>query len=333
MQLLINSKEMISKCSKLLSFEKNWTYSSVGLPNKESIAYRVTKSPNPRAKQLIFIHINSTASSSWGPLISHLQGVNEQFETYCIDLRGYGLSSFVAPIESTEDFAADLDLFIKALGLRPSAIIGSSIGSIIAMKYATNPSFDSESLEHIFPVSALPFGGYVQSYEDGATKEKVLCLSLEQLKKNPYIIQHMDQIKNKDEKFIMEKWRKEMFVSEIPDECLEKFYSGDSFRQRGYAEARWTWTTFNMSEKHNGVVKGSWEEFKNLRVPVTLIHSDKDACLPVEVSLENKRLLERHCPTPHDLKIIEDAGHMIAWDKPEEFASVILGKLGIGEKH
>ena len=64
----------------------------------------------------------------------------EQFHVYCLDVRGRGESEWGAPDSYyTANYVDDLEAVRAALGLEQMALVGTSMGGIIAMNYA--PAF------------------------------------------------------------------------------------------------------------------------------------------------------------------------------------------------
>lgn len=97
----------------------------IQLPNNVKLFYKKIGKGNP----LILLHGNSDSHLG---LETFGNALANDFTVYLIDSRGHGLSSNHNEYISYEDFATDIDLFIKMLNLKNVNIIGHSDGAIIA---------------------------------------------------------------------------------------------------------------------------------------------------------------------------------------------------------
>lgn len=88
------------------------TMEFVSLSNGETIAYQEVGRRNTDI--LVLIHGNMTSSQHWDLVIEKLQ---DQYHIYALDLRGFGQSTYNQSIDSLQDFADDVKLFIDELKL------------------------------------------------------------------------------------------------------------------------------------------------------------------------------------------------------------------------
>lgn len=88
------------------------TMEFVSLSNGETIAYQEVGRQN--AEILVLIHGNMTSSQHFDLVIEKLQ---DQYHIYALDLRGFGQSTYNKAIDSIQDFAEDVKLFIDGLKL------------------------------------------------------------------------------------------------------------------------------------------------------------------------------------------------------------------------
>lgn len=84
-------------------------------------------------KVIIFLH---GYTDSWRSFERNLPLVSDKFHVYAIDQRGHGDSSKPACCYTAADFAADLEAFMDALKIRKATIVGHSMGSLNAHKFA-----------------------------------------------------------------------------------------------------------------------------------------------------------------------------------------------------
>lgn len=125
---------------------------SVTLPNGVSIAY--VEMGDTEGKPLLLIHGYTDNSRSWSLLAPHLKSRH----ILALDLRGHGKSSAPDCCYAITDLANDVSLFLDAVGIEKTDVIGHSLGSMTAqMLAATHP----EKVSHLVLVSSslTPGGG------------------------------------------------------------------------------------------------------------------------------------------------------------------------------
>lgn len=88
---------------------------------------------DPRGVPVLLLHGITDSWRSFELALPHLPGV---FNVFALSLRGHGDSS--RPVEGyqPQDFAADVAAFIEALNLGPAVIVGHSMGSTAALRFA-----------------------------------------------------------------------------------------------------------------------------------------------------------------------------------------------------
>ena len=79
-----------------------------------------------------------TSSQHWDLVIEKLQ---DQYHIYALDLRGFGQSTYNQSIDSLQDFADDVKLFIDELKLEKFSLMGWSMGGGVAMQFTANQTF------------------------------------------------------------------------------------------------------------------------------------------------------------------------------------------------
>jgi pimeloyl-ACP methyl ester carboxylesterase len=82
---------------------------------------------------IIFLH---GYTDSWRSFERNLPLVDDKFRVLAIDQRGHGDSSKPACCYRAADFSADLAAFMDALDIRKATIVGHSMGSLNAHKFA-----------------------------------------------------------------------------------------------------------------------------------------------------------------------------------------------------
>jgi pimeloyl-ACP methyl ester carboxylesterase len=84
---------------------------------------------------IIFLH---GYTDSWRSFERNLPLISDKFHLYALDQRGHGDSSRPACCYTQGDFSADVAAFMDALNIRKATIVGHSMGSFIAHKFAVD---------------------------------------------------------------------------------------------------------------------------------------------------------------------------------------------------
>jgi len=113
----------------------------VVLPSGVSIEYAA--SGDADGTPVVLIHGWSDSWRSYEAVLAHLP---ESVRTYAISLRGHGDSSRPAIGYDVTTFAADVDCFLSALGVESAAVVGHSMGSMVAARYAIDVPSRVDSL-------------------------------------------------------------------------------------------------------------------------------------------------------------------------------------------
>jgi pimeloyl-ACP methyl ester carboxylesterase len=87
---------------------------------------------------VVFLHGGSAHARWWDFVVPHLGG---GLRAYALDLRGHGDSDWAADgAYQIADYAADIAQLTSAFGLERPALVGHSLGSFIALRYAIENS-------------------------------------------------------------------------------------------------------------------------------------------------------------------------------------------------
>ncbi|WBW49964.1 alpha/beta hydrolase [Peptoniphilus equinus] len=92
---------------------------------------------------LVLIHGNFSSSVFFTELIDRLKGT---YRIIAPDLRGFGESSCHHPITHMADFAADLKAMLNYLQVQPVAVLGWSLGGVVAMELSVQMGIESTIL-------------------------------------------------------------------------------------------------------------------------------------------------------------------------------------------
>ncbi|MDZ5610094.1 alpha/beta hydrolase [Bacillus pseudomycoides] len=292
------------------------TMEFVSLSNGETIAYQEVGRRNKEI--LILIHGNMTSSQHWDLVIEKLQ---DEYHIYAIDLRGFGKSTYNKPIDSLQDFADDVKLFIDELQLTKFSLMGWSMGGGVAMEFAaSHPEF----VENLILVESVGMKGYPIFKKDinGQPIASTLLKTKEEIAQDPVqIAPVLDAIKNMNKLYYRTVWDLLIYTHNKPDPERYEKYLDDMLTQRNFVDVNYALITFNISDEHNGVVPGNGH-IHRLRVPTLVVQGDRDYVVPQVVGEE----LAKHLPNA-ELVILEDCGHSPFIDCLDEFTQHVTNWL------
>ena len=102
-----------------------------------------------------------------------------------MDLRGFGDSTYNTPIKELDDFAEDVHLFIKELGMHKVTLAGWSLGGMVSMLLAAKHPDD---IENLVLISSVGLEGHkLYKYDEQGHRTTEPLEDLSQAKENPQI--------------------------------------------------------------------------------------------------------------------------------------------------
>ena len=119
---------------------------AVTLPNGVSLAY--VDMGERSAPVVVLIHGYTDSARDWVPMLPYL---SKRYRLILVDIRGHGQSSKPECCYTRLDFAYDIKLLLDALGVAQADIVGHSLGSIIAQKFA---EYWPERTAHVVLISS-----------------------------------------------------------------------------------------------------------------------------------------------------------------------------------
>ena len=127
---------------------------------KQKISYRSSQKLDNNKPLIILLHGIGSGSGSWAPMMSLLE---KKYYTVAWDAPGYNESTHLTKLSPQSiDYSQVLSDFTKLLNLQPYAVIGHSLGALMAVCYAVNHFPNLPKL-----ILANPANGY------GSAKEEV----------------------------------------------------------------------------------------------------------------------------------------------------------------
>ncbi len=88
---------------------------------------------NPSGVPVVFLHGITDSWRSFEWMLPHLPAA---MNAYAVSVRGHGGSDRPAHGYEMQDFARDLDGFMERLGIRSAVVVGHSMGSAVALRFA-----------------------------------------------------------------------------------------------------------------------------------------------------------------------------------------------------
>jgi pimeloyl-ACP methyl ester carboxylesterase len=290
-------------------FKNSLKFQSIS--NGETIAYR---SQIRVASKANFILVHGWISSSlvmWNEIVSLLSDLSLSF--YAVDLRGFGDSSYNKSIKSIEDFAEDIHLFAKALGLNDLIVAGYSMGGAVALQFAANYP---ENLRKLILFDSVGSRGVLSYYEkDG---QQVQIVKTEDLGKSGF----WDVA---DMKFRNDIAGASGFLQlgtfnagkQPTAEVLRKYVVGFE-KERNVTDCLYWLTHWNITNESNGVVDGNGK-INNIKCKCLILHGDQDRLIDVKESELTAQALGKLAK----LEIVADSGHCPVMSQPEKTAALI----------
>src|SRR5690606_28658112 len=206
-------------------------------------------------RPLVLIHGNMTSSVHWDVVLERIDG---RFRVYAVDLRGFGLSTYRRPVESLRDFAADVKEWIDALGLERYSVMGWSMGGGVAMHLAADRPEQVEKLVLLASVSTrgYPFYG---TDEKGQPTGRRLSTRAEIAGDPGKTLPILRALRQRDKQFLRNLWEMLIYTHRRPDPDRYEAYLEDILTQRNLVDVYHALNTFNISDRHNGLVDGTGE--------------------------------------------------------------------------
>lgn len=246
---------------------------------------------------LIFIHGWSLAEPVWR---FQTECFRDRYRCICMDLRGHGKSSAPDAGYGIEEFASDLSYLCEQLDLTEATLAGWSLGAIISL--AAYPRL-RDRLRSLILVSGTPKFTSTEEYRHGLPAKESRGLSL-RLKRNP--------------EQTLDAFFRLMFT---PEEMCDKV-----FEPIGREIVPLLGRPSPPAALHSLDSLASADVrvvLSDIRIPVLLIHGDRDAiCLP-----DASRYMAERIPCAHPV-VMPGAGHAPMMTRPREFNSIVDDFLG-----
>lgn len=291
--------------------------SSVELSNGEILGYRKIGEGN---KVLVLVHGNMSSSKHWDTVMERMP---EDYTTYAIDMRGFGISTYNTPANSLRDFSEDLKLFVDAMGLKKVSLAGWSTGGGVVMYFAIDYP---EYVDKLILVESVGIKGYPMFKKDEQGQPIIgeFLKTKEEIAADPIqVVPILDAYKVRNKDFIKLVWDSSIYTFNKPSEERYEEYLEEILKQRNLVDIDYSLVHFNISHEHNGVVQGSGEVDK-IKAPTLVIQGKDDLVVPMDMGVgiaegigENARL-----------ELLDNGGHAPMTDNLDRFMDLILSFMG-----
>lgn len=296
-----------------MPIEEKIVLKSVKLSNGETIGYRESSSGT---QTILLIHGNMTSSKHWEIFMVNFE---EGYKMYAIDLRGFGLSSYVNRINCLKDFSEDLKLFADSLKLDRFVLIGWSTGGGVAMQFASDYP---ELVSHLILVESVGIKGYPILKKDVQGKllpGNFLTTKEEISHDTSRVLPLLKAYETKDKEYLKNLWNRLIYTQKKPSEPEYQEYLADMLTQRNYVDVLYALSRFNLSHQSNGIVSGTGNVDKII-APTLVIQGDKDYVISLDVAKEIVAEIGKNA----QLIILENCGHSPFVDNLAKLRSLVL---------
>lgn len=290
----------------------------ITLASGETLAYIEQGQGN---RTVIMIHGNMSSSLHYLPLYTRFPN---NVRVLALDLRGFGDSTYNAPIETLRDYADEVFMFMQALNVEKADIIGWSTGGGIALEFAakyphhTNKMVLIESASHKgYPIFKKNEQNQVKLGEPYASKAEMALDPVQ-------VLPALNALKDKNASFMSWLWDISIYTVKKPTKEENDLYIAESLKQRNLVDIDWALAVQNMSDTPNFYRPGAGT-IHHITASILHIWSKKDIVIPEFMAYDNYQALSDQSK----MLVYEDSGHSPLVDVPDTLANDILDFLEI----
>jgi pimeloyl-ACP methyl ester carboxylesterase len=258
----------------------------LSLQNFETIGYFDNELDTD--KVFVMLHGNMTSSVHLDKLISKL---DKEYRVIAPDMRGFGISSYINPINSLEDLANDIIELVNMIGIDKFVLGGWSTGGGVAMEIAAKLK---NRVQKLVLIESVGIKGYpiFKKNPDGTVDTNVLLKTKEEISNDHIqVIPILNAYKNKDKETLKAIWNGVIYTNNKPkDEDYER-YLDDMLTQKNLVDIDYALTRFNISETHNGVIEGNGRVY-DIVSDTLILQGNRDYVVPLEMGLSISNALK-----------------------------------------
>ncbi|GEM_PF-24158 len=258
---------------------------TIDLPNRVSLNY--AEQGDPSGLPVIFLHGVTDSWRSFEPVLPHLP---DSIHAFAITQRGHDDLSHPAAGYRYHDFTVDVEAFMDALNLKAAVLVGHSLGSAVAQRFAID-----------YPERVLGLA---------------LVATFDNLTKNPEVQELYDSaiatLTEPVDEGIIREFQQSTLAQPVPPEFFEMVVE-----ESKKVPARVWQATFAgfLAEDFSA-------ERHKIKAPTLIIWGDHDTfCLRSDQDMLLATIADSQ------LVIYRGAGHALHWEQPEQFTADLLDFL------
>jgi len=255
---------------------------TVELPTGVNLQY--AERGDPSGVPILFLHGLSDSWHSYELVLEHLP---ESIRAFALTQRGHGDSSRPEDEYSFHDFAADVAAFMDTLDLEAAVVVGHSMGSAVAQRFA---------IDH-----------------PDRTRGVVLAGSFASMAASPIARGLWDEVVSEmedpvDPGFVRE-FQESTLAQPVPPEFMETIVQES---QKLPARVWKATVAGSLEDDFSG-------ELSRIEAPTLLVWGDQDGMIP-----RSEQEAQTAAIAGSRLVVYEGAGHAVHWEEPERFASDLV---------
>lgn len=291
------------------------TVDTVELPNGETIGYRRRHGGEV---PVVLLHSNITSSAHWDVLFERL---DSRYALYAMDMRGFGNSSYRAPISSLEELADDVALFVDELGLETFHLVGWSTGGAVGMCVAAD---HPERVERLALIAPVPTRDYYPAYEldENGEPTETPVMSYEEMVRHPEVRAVADAQERGDAAFMKDLWRDIAYTENGPDPERFDRYGEDMCTQRNYVDVEYAIAHFDISDGKSDITDGTGAA-GDITAPTLVLRGERDLIITDEMV----RVTAADIGANATVRELPNCGHSPLVDDPATLTADLTGFL------
>jgi non-heme chloroperoxidase len=258
-----------------MSVEENVRFATTQLATGPRLHY--AERGNPTGEAIVFLH---GYSDSWFSFSRVLPLLAPSYHAFALTQRGHGDSDKPECCYTPEDFAADVDAFMEAVGIEEAAVVGASTGALFAQRAA---------LSYPRRVGRLVLIGAQTPANEAVTG----------------LVEEMRALEDPVPPEFVREFQESTIHQPVPQEFLDTVVS-----ESRKLPAR-VWRDYLeqavLSIDHDYVLP-----LREIDVPTLILWGEQDPLFPRE---EQERLAA--AIPGASLKVYPETGHAVHWDRPE----------------
>ena len=233
---------------------------------------------------VVMLHGYSDSWHSFEPILPFLPS---SIHSYAISQRGHGNTGRPTAGYGPSDFAEDLAEFMDALEIDSAVVVGHSLGSLIAQRFA---------LDYPERTQGLVLAGTFPTMRGNRDVQELW---------NSYVSTMTDPV---DRRFVV-RFQEGTLAQSVP----ERFFETVIHESLKVPARVWKAVFAGLLQEDFS------SELTKLKLPTLIVWGDRDAiCLR-----RDQAVLARNIPTSR-LVVYSETGHALHWEEPEHFADDLV---------